>query len=125
MVVHKVRKSAKKKGRMHRLGLRRRGSGNRGGFGRAGWGKRARHKSMMYTEEHKERKEKKGTLKSKKPKRFKKINLSDIKDKSVELPKFRVLGNGTPPAKLSIKASYFSKKAKEKIEKSGGKWEEI
>lgn len=122
MVVHKVRKSVKKKGRMHRLGLRRRGSGNRGGFGRAGWGKRARQKSMMYKDEVKD---KKGRLKSKKPKRFKKINLSDIKDKSTELPGYRVLGNGTPPAKLSIKASYFSKKAKEKIEKSGGKWEEI
>jgi ribosomal protein L15 len=123
MVVNRGKKSAKNKGKMNRLGLRRRGSGNRGGFGRAGWGKRARQKAGMFSQDWASR-DKKGTLKSKKPKNLKSVNLFDIKQ-SVELPNTRVLGKGTPPAKVVVKAQYFSNKAKEKIEKAGGKWEEI
>lgn len=131
MVVRRAKKSAKKKGRMHRLGLRRRGSGNRGGFGRAGSGKRAGHRAQKFIIEAKT-KNKKGRLKSKKPKKMKTLNLSDLayksadsKGKTLELPGFKVLGRGKPPAKITVKARYFSKMAKEKIQKSGGKWVEI
>ena len=123
MVVRRAKKSTKKKGRMHRLGLRRRGSGNRGGFGRAGWGKRAGQKKSKYINEP--RREKKGTLKSKRPKRFKTVNLSQLAGKSADLPGFKILGTGKAPAKITVKAKYFTKKAREKIEKAGGKCVEI
>jgi len=57
------------------------------------------------------------------------INLRDLvkligKEKEIELKKYgynKVLGTGELKTALNIKADYFSKKAKEKIEKAGGK----
>ena len=42
-----------------------------------------------------------------------------------QLDGIKVLGNGTLEKKLTVKASVFSKAAKEKIEKTGGKAEVI
>ncbi len=112
------KKTKKKRGYSRRQGLRRRGSGNRGGVGRAGWGKRAKQKKPKYITEPR----KKGFKSVKK--KLKAINLSDIKE-NVELKGYKVLGRGEIKKGLVIKASQFTQKAKEKIEKSGGKWVEI
>ncbi len=112
------RKTKKKRGYSRRLGLRRRGSGNRGGVGRAGWGKRGKQKKTKYSTEER----KKGFTPIKEKMEW--INLSDV-DKNLELKNKRVLGKGDLKGKFTIKASYFTKKAKEKIEQAGGKWIEL
>jgi len=112
-------KTNKKRGKQKRLGHRRRGAGNRGGRGACGWGKRGKQKKTKYTT----RPRKKGFTSIVK-KITKKINLDDIK-RDVELKNFKVLGRGNLQGKFTIKASYFTQKAKEKIEKAGGKWVEI
>ena len=111
-------KTKKKRGYSRRLGLRRRGSGNRGGVGKSGSGKRGKQKKTRYDK----REKKKGFKITNKKLEF--ANLSDI-EKDIELKNTRVLAKGELKGKFTIKASYFTKKAKEKIEKSGGKWVEI
>ncbi len=106
------------------MGLRRRGSGNRGGFGRAGHGKRSAQKKMKLTPKTKPS----GfTAKKIRPK-LANINLTQLnilterlETKNIELPKTKVLGNGVLKHAITIKAQSFTKKAKEKIEKIGGK----
>ena len=112
------KKTKKKRGYSRRLGLRRRGAGNRGGRGRAGWGKRAKQKKTKYSLEPR----KKGFTSF--SKKFEHINLSDLEDKK-EYKKHKVLGRGEVKKGITVKASYFTKKAKEKIEKAGGKWIEL
>lgn len=113
MVVRREKKSRRKSFR--RLGLRRRGAGNRGGRGRAGAGKRRSHKPLPSLS-------KKGFV-SKLPNVYATVNLSDLNsyDKSADLPDTKVLGKGILKKKITVKASAFSKRAREAIEKLGGK----
>jgi len=115
-----------------------RGKGSKGGKGMAGTGKRADQKKTFIIKYYPEYFGKKG-FKSKK-KRLEVINLIEIEKKlpvflkqkiakkisggtAVDLPNYKILGMGKPKQKLFIKASAFSKKAKEKIEQAGGKIE--
>jgi len=114
-----------------------RGKGSKGGKGMAGSGKRADHlKTWIWNEIGASYWGKRG-FKSK-FKRLKEINLDDIQAQmnilikqgkakktqegtEINLEGFKILGNGILNEKFIIKADLFSKKAKERIEKAGGK----
>ena len=132
-------KKRRKAGRMrarnsHGHGSRKkwRSSGEQGGFGMAGTGKRADHKKSLiinlYGNKYfgKQGITSKGTAKDK----SKFINLRDIekniekytdKNNEINLKDYKVLGDGEITKALTIKAKGFTKSAKEKIEKAGGK----
>jgi len=114
------------------------GSGNRGGKGMAGTGKRADQRKTYVLKYYDNYFGKRG-FKSKKVK-LKAINLGDIQNKlnsfiregiakekndiiEVNLEDYKILGGGEIKDKIIIKANSFSSKAKEKIEKMGGKCE--
>ena len=111
-------------------------SGNRGGVGMAGTGKTAGHRASMLAKVFgTSYLGKKGfTSRSTEHKKNKIINLNDLsrdfeklkekygqKDGSLEMKKFKILGDGDIKMKVTIKASAASKSAIEKIEKAGGK----
>ena len=114
-----------------------RGKGSKGGKGMAGSGKRADHlKTWIWNEIGASYWGKHG-FKSK-FNSLKEINLDDIQAQlnilikegkakktqegtEINLEGFKVLGNGVLNEKFIIKADLFSKKAKERIEKAGGK----
>ncbi len=142
MKLKKRRKSKLMRGtRLHgHAAKKRKGSGNRGGKGMAGTGKRADQRKtyvIKYMYPYFGRKGRIREKKALKDKR-KKINLGDIeknlksyieegvaknvKDEiEVNLPNYKILGDGEISKKFVIKAASFSKHAKEKIEKAGGK----
>ncbi len=98
------------------------GSGNKGGKGMAGTGKRAGQKRtyvLKYHHPYLGKKKKKGR------KKRKQINVCEIqknyKPGEILLEGHKVLGKGNIKDKFIIKADSFSKSAKEKIEKAGGK----
>ena len=113
-----------------------RGKGSKGGKGMAGTGKKAGQKKtfiMRYMPGYLGKK----SLKPKKTK-LKKINLNDIENNintliskkiakegtngiEITLPGYKILGDGELKTKMIINATCFSKQAKEKIEKIGGK----
>jgi large subunit ribosomal protein L15 len=138
MKTKKTKKSVKLRGtNSHGHGARKKWkkSGHRGGVGMAGSGKRADQKNTLITKLYGNKYfGKQGiTSKSTKKDRIKQINLRDImknldsykkkyeKDGILVLEKYRILGEGNIDVKLDIKAAGFSKSAKEKIEKAGGK----
>ena len=114
-----------------------RGSGQRGGVGMAGTGKKSAQKLVWL------KKNvpggylgKKGfkSVRQRMHREFLSINVGDIdrrlvafesegllKGKELNLEGYKVLGDGEMIAKLTITAEKFSKSAKEKIEKAGGK----
>ncbi|MEK6843026.1 MAG: uL15m family ribosomal protein [Candidatus Micrarchaeota archaeon] len=112
----------------------RRGKGSRGGVGRAGFHK---HKRMMYLVTEGPSTTEPGFVNMGKRK-TQEIGLNDI-SKQIEKGKFKLeaglynvdllkrgkfvklLGNGEFKYKASIKVDSFSKSAKEKVEKAGGK----
>ena len=120
---------------------KRRGAGNRGGRGMAGTGKRADQKKptilKLYGSSYFG---KKGFVSIKK-KKIKAISIQTIENKlynwlkkgilkkegntiNINLTKLgynKLLGKGKPKNKINIEVEYASKKAVEKIEKSGGK----
>jgi len=114
---------------------KRRGSGHRGGFGMAGTGKKADHKKSLVIKKYgnkyfgKQGITSRGTLRRK----LKAINLREIqinldslmkkygKGNVLDLKNHKVLGDGELTSKLDIKANAFTKSAKQKIEKLGGK----
>jgi len=132
-------KKRKKAGRFrgrnsHGHGSRKkwRSSGEQGGFGMAGTGKRADHKKSLIIKLYgnkyfgKQGITSKGTAKDK----SKFINLRDIekniekyknKNNEIELKEYKILGEGEITEALTIKARGFTKSAKDKIEKAGGK----
>ena len=132
-------KRRRKAGRMHGKnshghGSRKkwRSSGEQGGFGMAGTGKRADHKKSLIINLYgnnyfgKQGITSRGTAKDK----SKFINLRDIekniekyKDKNneINLKDFKILGDGEITKAVIIKARGFTKSAKDKIEKAGGK----
>ena len=100
------------------------GKGNVGGKGMAGSGKRADQKKTFINKYFKKYFGKAGL--KKKQIKIKVINLDDImnkyKDKKeIKLPRYKVLGRGEINKKIIINAKFFSKSAKDKIEKAGGK----
>ncbi|MCK4531404.1 MAG: uL15 family ribosomal protein [Candidatus Aenigmarchaeota archaeon] len=102
-----------------------RGKGHRGGKGYAGSKKHRKSWILRYEREHLG---KRGFI-SKTSKSVKAINLRDLEtlagDKKeivlADLGYDKVLGSGNVTKKLVVKAKAFSRIAKEKIEKAGGK----
>jgi large subunit ribosomal protein L15 len=130
------KKSRKKRGYTRRLGQKRRGAGHRGGRGKSGMGKRGEQKISSASSNL----GKMGFFPIKR-KYEKGINIGDI-DENIQrflkngiasmdgeyfvldiskLGYEKLLSGGKITKKLMIKAKSFSKKAKEKIEKAGGK----
>ena len=104
------------------------GKGSKGGKGMSGTGKRAGQKKTLVIKLYgnkyfgKQGITSKGTAKDK----SKFINLRDIekyKDKNneINLKEYKVLGDGEITKAVTIKARGFTKSAKDKIEKAGGK----
>lgn len=138
-------KKRKKVTRMHGHGMGTHGwgarkkhisSGNQGGFGMSGTGKMAGHKKTLVTSLYgtgyfgKQGFTSKGTERKKNPV----LNISNIvlnleslkkehgqKDGTLNLEKYKILGDGEITIKVSVKAKAASKSAIEKIEKAGGK----
>lgn len=138
----KKTKKRKKSSRMHgrKMGTHGSGarknnkkSGNSGGFGMAGSGKRADQKKTLITKIYGNSYfGKKGfTSKATKKDKRQRINLKDIienikkfkktpKGWEINLPKYKILGDGEVKEKLIVTAKSVSKSAREKIEKAGG-----
>jgi large subunit ribosomal protein L15 len=133
MVVRKERRGRKYLG-SRRWGVgnikNARGSGDRGGVGKGG----KKHKFTYLTAKAPELIGKKGFTPFGR-KKLKDITLYELDRKLMEMRKegrqgeeveielrgYKVLSNGSISAKAIVKASAFSKKAKEKIEGAGGK----
>jgi len=105
-----------------------RSSGEQGGHGMSGTGKRADHKKSLIINLYGNKYFGKQGITSKSTKRKKvlAINLKEIIEKfpgktNIELKKHKILGDGELKTKLTITARAFTKSAKEKIEKAGGK----
>jgi large subunit ribosomal protein L15 len=102
-----------------------RGKGSRGGRGMAGSEGHRRTFLLKYKPGYAG----KSGFRSKTGKKLKTINLRNLvnlagKEKKIDLATKgydKVLGTGEINVKLEVKADYFSKSAKEKIEKAGGK----
>jgi len=117
-----------------------RGAGNRGGRGLAGSGKRAGHKVQQIIKRFGKGYLGKEGFTSKSRTKIKGINLKDIITKidlyvekgfakkesgiiSIDLGKMgynKLLGSGPLKEKMKVKVKFFSKGAKEKLEKMGG-----
>lgn len=129
MKLKKKRRSRKFRGeRLHgKSAKKRKGSGNVGGKGMAGTGKRADQKKTLILNLPYEYFGKKGNIARKKLAKKKKdqINIRDIvknlKGKEVEFKNYKILSDGEINKAITVKAESFSAKAKEKIEKAGGK----
>jgi len=137
MKIKKRKKSTRYRGsQTHFRGHRKRtrGLGNKGGVGMSGTGKRSGQKKTLvmklYGAEYfgKDKALRRGRI----PPKLKVMNLSDINAKlstfkktnngyEINLKGYKILGDGDITEKLIITASSFSKSAKEKIEKAGGK----
>lgn len=134
MPVHKRKKKVKMRGsKTHGWGSKKkhRGSGNRGGFGMAGTGKRAHHKKPTIIKLYGNLKNYFGKKGFRRPQKII-INENAINIEELEkLPQTEInleslgytklLGKGNPTRKYEIIVKSFSKKAKDKIEKLGGK----
>jgi large subunit ribosomal protein L15 len=119
---------------------KRRGAGNRGGKGLAGSGKRAGHKVQYIIKRFGKGYLGKNGFTSGKKIEVRRINLKDIESNldnymergfakkegdfvSINLKDIgydKLLGSGKVKTKFQIKVKFFSKKAKEKLEKIGG-----
>jgi len=137
MKIKKRKKSTRYRGsQTHFRGHRKRtrGLGNKGGVGMSGTGKRSGQKKTLvmklYGAEYfgKDKTLRRGRI----PPKLKVMNLGEInanlgsfkKTKEgyeINLKGYKILGDGDTTEKLIITASSFSKSAKEKIEKAGGK----
>ena len=105
-----------------------RSSGEKGGHGMSGTGKRADHKKSLIINLYGNKYFGKQGITSKGTRRKKlfAINLKKIIEKfpgktNIELKKYKILGDGELKTKLTITARAFTKSAKEKSEKAGGK----
>lgn len=129
--IKKKKKSKRMRGTTtHGWGARKKHkkSGHRGGCGMAGTGKRADHKKSLIIKLYGNKYfGKQGiTSKSTKKKKEKIMNLRDIAEKfagknEIDLRDYKILGDGEITKAIIIKAKAFTKSAKEKIEKAGGK----
>lgn len=135
MTTSRRRKSTRQRGcKTHGYGSKKkhRGAGNRGGRGMAGSGKRADHKKQLIIKKYGTEYFGKHGFTSRR-KKLKPINISSLENiplSKEEEGKFtldlnkigynKLLSAGKPTKKYKILVKYFSKKAKEKIEKAGG-----
>lgn len=124
----KGKKVVKQRGhRTHGYGSQKkhRGKGSRGGRGMAGSEGHRRTFLLKYAPGHHGKK----GFKSKTGKKLRTINLRELEklagaSKKIDLTSLgydKVLGTGDIKSKLEVKAYHFSAKAKERIEKAGGK----
>ena len=125
-MIRRKRKTKKKRGYEMHSGLRRRGAGNRGGRGNAGVGKKGSQKVTKLLAQGRKLGKKKGFVHHKSP--IKSINLGElmkyVKNGVVDALKLgyeKVLGKGKVLPGVTVKAKYFSEKAKQKIEQAKGK----
>ena len=129
MTVRRKRNVHRKRGsRTHGYGYKKnRGSGNRGGKGMAGTGKRSHNKKISILKEYgHEYFGKHGFIVPPEVKRVvSAINIRDLPRRSpLDLSALgydKLLSKGTPAMKYEITVTMCSAKAKEKIEKAGGK----
>ena len=129
MTVRRKKNVHRKRGsRTHGYGYKKnRGSGNRGGKGMAGSGKRSHNKKIKIIKLFgREYFGKHGFIVPPEVKRIiKVINIRDLPRQSpldlTILGYDKLLSKGTPAMKYEIKVALCSAKAKEKIEKAGGK----
>ena len=122
MKLKKRKKSSRFRGsRMHgRAAKKSKGKGNRGGKGMAGTGKKAGQKKTYLARYFPDYFGKEGL--KRKLKKLIGINLRDLpKKKEIQMNGYKILGEGEAEKGVVIKADGFSKQAKEKIEKAGGK----
>lgn len=111
----------------------RRGKGNRGGVGRAGFHKHNWLRTIKMGETNKRDRGEQGFF-HKGRVYLQEVTIEQISNKIakgqfkqtegfyvVELPKSKILSNGSISQKAEVKAKAFSAKAKEKIEAAGGK----
>ena len=126
-MVTKTKKSKKKVSGRHGHGASWRGSGRHGGCGMAGTGKKADHKKSLVIVKFKKYFGKQGiTSQGTKRRKLKTINLREIAQnysgqKEINLKNHKILGDGDITTAITIKANAFTKSAKEKVEKAGGK----
>jgi len=136
-------KKRKKKSRMHgrKMGThgggarkKRKKSGHKGGIGMAGSGKRADQKKTLITKLYGNSYFGKQGITSRKTKRDtrQRINIGEIErniekygkkvgDKyEINLPKYKILGDGEIKTKMKINCLEASKSAVEKVKKAGG-----
>ncbi|MCW1296307.1 MAG: uL15 family ribosomal protein [Candidatus Parvarchaeota archaeon] len=131
------KKSRKKRGYSRRLGQKRRGAGHRGGRGKSGMGKRGEQKVSSAASNTIGKRGFVPILK----KHERGINIGFIDEKIesllekgiaskdgeyyvIDISKLgydKLLSGGNVTKKIIVKAKSFSKKAKEKIERAGGK----
>ncbi len=128
MKIKKRKKSSRGKGNNTVFGgarKKRKKSGHRGGKGKAGTGKRADQKKTYILKYDYPYFGHAGKNRKRNKDKTKKINLRDLEknfnQKEINLEKYKILGTGQINKKLIITAREFSKSAKEKIEKAGGK----
>jgi len=131
MKLKKTKKSKKQRGdTTHGWGARKKhkGSGHRGGFGMAGTGKRADHKKTLIHKLYGNKYFGKQGITSKRTakKRVKAINLRNLITKlgsknEIILKDYKILGDGEISKAVTVTAKAFTKSAKQKIEKAGGK----
>ena len=132
MVVRRRKKVRKMRGRRtygYGSHKKHRGGGSRGGRGKAGLKKHKKSWMLKYEPDHFGKFGFKVPIRAKKEIRA--INLKEIdvlakklNKKEIDISEFgyqKVLSTGKLTQGLTIKAKLFSNKAKEKIEKSGGK----
>lgn len=125
MKLKRRKKSARFRGsRMHgRAAKKSKGKGNRGGKGMSGTGKKAGQKKTYLARYFPDYFGKEGL--KRKLKKFIGINLRDLpralKGNELIMKNYKILGDGEAEKGVIIKADAFSKQAKEKIEKAGGK----
>jgi len=125
----KRKKSPRQMGsRTHGHGAMKRGSGHRGGVGMAGTGKRADHKKTLMNKLYGNKYFGKQGITSKRTakRKLKTINIRKILEKfagkkEIKLKEFKILGDGEIDKAIVVHAKAFTKSAKEKIEKAGGK----
>ncbi len=144
MTINKRKKNTRQRGsKTHGYGSmkKHRGAGHRGGRGMAGSGKRADHMKQWILKKYGTSYfGKKGFTSHKVKIKINAINISHFEDKfsnllkkglikeekdifSIDLKKLgfnKLLGAGKPTKKYKIITKFFSKSAKEKIEKAGG-----
>ena len=127
----KTKKSVGQRGQTnHGWGARKKhkGSGHRGGVGMAGTGKMADQKKTLINKLYGNKYfGKQGvTSRGTKRKKDKVINLKEIKERfggkrEINLSKYKILGDGEIERAVTIIAKGFTKSAREKVEKAGGK----
>jgi len=102
-----------------------RGAGSRGGKGYAGSFNHKRVYLRKYEPEHFAKKKFKSLRNRNIAPTIPSMNLRELVGKEGEFPQHKILGTGTVPKGMIVKAKAFSVRAKEKIEAAGGQAIEV